>query len=114
MVWMHLCHFEGMYDALFEELSQYPYLEKFRTYEMTLREWDSERTLKLYVHALKFEMDRVCDRKEYRRVVGHLHGLEAYPGGGEETRKLTAYWHEYHKRRPAMKDELCRAGYPEQ
>jgi len=90
------------------------YLEKFRTYEMTLREWDSERTLKLYVHALKFEMDRVCDRKEYRRVVGHLHGLEAYPGGGEETRKLTAYWHEYHKRRPAMKDELCRAGYPEQ
>lgn len=82
-------------------------------YEPSLREWDPERSLKLYVHALKFEMDRVCDRKEYRRVAGYLPELEAYPGGGEEARQLTAYWHEYHKRRPAMKDELCRAGYPE-
>lgn len=110
---MHLYHFEAMYDALVEELTQYPYLENFRTYEPSLREWDSERTLKLYVDALKFEMDRVCDRKEYRRVVGHLRELEAYPGGGEEARKLAAYWHEYYKRRSAMKDELCRAGYPE-
>ena len=109
---MHLYHFEGMYDALVEELTQYPYLDNFRAYEPSLREWDHERSLRLYVHALRFEMDRVCDRKEYRRVAGHLHELEAYPGGEEEARKLTAYWHEYYKRRPALKDELCRAGYP--
>ena len=102
-----------MYDALFEELTQYPYLKNFCTYEPSLREWDSERSLKLYVRALKSEMDWASDRKEYRRVAGHLHELETYPGGGEEARRLAAFWHEYHKRRPAMKDELCRAGYPE-
>lgn len=111
---MHLYHFERMYDALFEELTKYPYLENFCIYEASLREWDPERSLKLYVHALKFEMDWACDRKEYRRVAGHLYELEAYPRGGEEARKLAAYWHEYHKRRPAMKDELCKVGYPEE
>lgn len=34
--------------------------------------------------------------------------------GAEEARKLAAYWHEYHKSRPAMKDELCKAGYPQE
>ena len=77
------------------------------------REWDPECTLKLYVEVLKLEMDRVCDRKEYRRVAGHLHDLKTYADGEEEARKLAAYWHEYHKNRPAMKDELCKAGYPQ-
>ena len=38
--------------------------------------------------------------------------LEAYPSGAEEARKLAAYWHIYHKNRPAMKDELQKAGFP--
>ena len=50
---MHLYHFEGMYDALVEELTQYPHLGNFCTYEPSLREWDPERSLKLYVRALK-------------------------------------------------------------
>lgn len=109
---MHLYHFEGMVDLLFKELTAYPYFGHFHSYEEPLRAWDPERTLKLYVEALKREMDRVCDRKEYRRVAGYLHELEAYPSGAEEARKLAAYWHIYHKNRPAMKDELQKAGFP--
>lgn len=109
---MHLYHFEGMVDLLFKELTAYPYFGHFHCYEEPLRAWDPERTLKLYVESLKREMDRVCDRKEYRRVAGYLHELEAYPSGAEEARKLAAYWHIYHKNRPAMKDELQKAGFP--
>ena len=109
---MLLYHFEGMYEKLFVELSQYSALSNFYPYEQPLREWDPERTLKLYVKVLKIEMDRVCDRKEYRRVIRYLHELESYPGGREEAIKLAAYWHVCHKNRPAMRDELQTAGFP--
>ena len=109
---MHLYHFEGMYDLLFKELTQYPSFGHFNSYEQSLREWDPERTLQLYIEVLKQEMDKVCDRKEYRRIAGYLHELGAYPGGREDAMKLAAYWHVYHKNRPAMKDELRKAGFP--
>ena len=45
---MQLYHFNGIYNELFAELSRYPYLGTFQSYEEDLRTWDSERTLKLY------------------------------------------------------------------
>lgn len=110
---MQLYHFNGMYRELFAELSRYPYLGTFQSFEEDLRKWDSERTLKLYTGILKIEMDRACDRKQYRYVAAHLDKLKAYPNGQEEADSLAAYWYVYHKNRPAMKDELKKAGYPQ-
>lgn len=110
---MHLYHFEGTYDLLFKELAQYPHFGSFHGYEQSLRAWNPERSLELYIEVLKREMDRACDRKEYRRVVGYLHELGAYPGGQDAARKLADYWYIHHKNRPAMKDELRQAGYPQ-
>ena len=110
---MELYHLNGMYSELFTELTQYPYVGTFQSYEEDLRQWDSERTLKLYVEILKREMDRACDRKQYRHVAAHLDKLKVYLNGQEEVKKLAAYWYEYHKNRPAMKDELKKAGYPQ-
>lgn len=109
---MYLYHFEGMIDLLFKELTVYPYLGHFHSYEASLRAWDPERTRKLYTEALKREMDTACDRKAYYRIAGYLHELGTYPGGQEEAMKLAAYWHVCHKNRPAMKDELRKAGFP--
>ena len=108
---MQLYHFNGIYNELFAELSRYPYLGTFQSYEEDLRAWDSERTLKLYAEILKREMDRACDRKQYRHVAAHLDRLKVYPKGQEEANTLVAYWYAYHKNRPAMKDELKKAGY---
>ena len=108
---MQLYHFNGIYNELFAELSRYPYLGTFQSYEEDLRTWDSERTLKLYAEILKREMDRACDRKQYRHVAAHLDRLKVYPKGQEEANTLVAYWYVYHKNRPAMKDELKKAGY---
>ena len=111
---MQLYHFNGLYSELFTELAQYPYIATFRSYEEDLLKWDSERTLKLYTEILKWEMDRACDRKQYRYVAAHLDKLKAYPNGREEAKKLAAYWYAYHKNRPAMKDEVKKAGYPQE
>lgn len=111
---MQLYHLEGMCSELFTELSQHPYIGTFQSYEETLRHWNSEQTLKLYTEILKIEMDRACDRKQYRYVASYLNKLEAYPNGQEKAKVLAAYWYVYHKNRPAMKDELKKAGYPQE
>lgn len=110
---MQLYHLNEMYRELFAELSRYPYIGTFQSYEEALRHWDTEQTRKLYVEILKIEMDRACDRMQYRKVASHLNGLRAYPQGQEEVNALVAYWYVYHKNRPAMKDELKKAGYPQ-
>ena len=57
------------------------------------------------------DMDAACDRKQYRRVIGNLFNLAAYPGGQKAAKELAEYWHIYHRNRPAMKNELLQAGY---
>ncbi len=110
---MQLYHFEGMYAELFTELTKHPYFSSFQSYEEDLRGWNPEQTLKLYVELLKREMDAACDRKQYRHIVSHLHALKAYSSGQEAAKSLATYWYAYHKNRPAMKDELRKAGYVE-
>lgn len=110
---MQLYHFNGMYSELFTELMRYPYIATFQNYEEDLHKWDSERTLKLYTEILKREMDRACDRRQYRQVASYLNRLSKYPNGKEEAKTLVAYWYITHKNRPAMKDELKKAGYPQ-
>lgn len=111
---MRLYHFERMYTELFTELCQYPSFSDFLSYEQDLQQWDPERTLRLYTELLKQEMDRSCERMQYRHVATHLDKLIVYPGGQKAARELAAYWYVYHKNRPAMKDELKKAGYPQE
>ena len=108
---MSLYHFEGMYSQLFSELSQSPNLSDFIKYEDSLRKWDPDQTLTLYVRILKQEMDHACDRKQYHHIIRHLQWLTPYPRGTETAQELAQYWYVYHKNRPAMKDELLQAGY---
>lgn len=110
---MRLYHFEGKYTELFTELCQHSSFRDFQIYENDLRQWNPERTLKLYTELLKREMDKSCDRKQYRHVAAYLDKLNVYPAGQKAARELAAYWYEHHKNRPAMKDELQKAGYPQ-
>lgn len=111
---MRLYYPEGSYRELFTELSRYPSLDSFQSYEEVLRKWDPQRTLQLYVEILKTEMGRASARKQYRSLASHLNKLTSYPNGQEEANVLAAHWHEYYKNRPAMKDELKKAGYPQE
>ena len=110
---MALYHFEGMLDELFAELCQHPSFSSFQCYAAELREWDPPRTRTYYVEILKQEMDAANQRKQYRHIIGYLSDLRAYPGGQKAAKELAEYWHVYHRNRPAMKDELRQAGYPQ-
>lgn len=110
---MALYHFEGMLDELFTELCQHPSFSSFQCYETDLQEWNPQRTLTCFTEILKREMETACDRNQYRRVIGYLPALNAYPGGPKAAKQLAGYWYVHHKNRPAMKDELRKAGYPQ-
>ena len=52
-------------------------------------------------------------RKDYRHLIRHLEKMKTYPNGDDAARNLADYWYGNHKNRPAMKDELLKAGYPQ-
>ena len=47
------------------------------------------------------------------QLIAHLASLHQYPNGPHAAQSLARYWFQYHKNRPAMKDELRKAGYVE-
>ena len=110
---MALYHFEGMLTELFEELCQHPSFSSFTGYEAELRIWNPQRTLSYYTEILKREMDKANQRKDYRHLIRHLEKMKTYPNGDDAARNLADYWYGNHKNRPAMKDELLKAGYPQ-
>lgn len=72
-----------------------------------------QRTLTYYVEIPKQEMEKANQRKDYRHIIRHLEKMKDYPDGANAARNLADYWYGYHKNRPAMKDELQKAGYPQ-
>lgn len=110
---MNLYYFEGMYTELFTELCQHPSFGAFLIYEEELRRWNPDRTRTYYTEILKREMDAACQRKQYRQIIRYLENLKVYPDGENAARRLVEYWYVCHKNRPAMKDELLKAGYPQ-
>ena len=58
-------------------------------------------------------MEKANQRKDYRHIIRHLEKMKDYPDGANAVRNLADYWYGYHKNRPAMKDELQKAGYPQ-
>lgn len=99
-----------MYDPLLDQLTRHRSLAAFLLYEESLRRWSPQRTLELYVCLLKQEMDHNCERKMYCHTIAHLASLHQYPNGPQAAHSLARYWF---KNRPAMKDELRKAGYAE-
>lgn len=106
-----LLNFEQRYETLLKELQRFANVHDLDRYEKELREWSAEQTRECYVPVLKREMQRATNRKGYWRVVQYLKKLEAYPDGTAAANTLAAYWRECHSNRPAMKDELRKAGY---
>ncbi len=111
---LNLLQFEQMYEPLLDQLTRHRSLAVFLLYEESLRRWSPQRTMELYVCLLKQEMDRNCERQMYRHTIAHLASLCQYPNGLHAAQTLAQYWFQYHKNRPAMKDELRKAGYIEE
>ena len=103
--------FEGEYQLLLNEIRKLSYLRYLLDYEHELRSWSAEQTMDCYEELLKAEMEKATNRKQYRSVIQHLKNISKYPDGKQAAQALARFWKEYHYNRPAMKDELRKAGF---
>lgn len=103
--------FEGQYQLLLDEIRKLSYLRYLLDYEHELKKWSAEQTRDCYVELLKAEMVKASNRKQYWSVIQHLKKISKYPHGKQAAQSLAQYWKAYHNNRPAMKDELKKAGF---
>lgn len=106
-----ILNFEQCYQQLLEEIIVRMDFVAFDRYEESLRSWSPEKTCKCYVDFLKNEMHTANNRKQYWSVIQHLKNLLKYPNGKQVVSEIVQYWRIHHNNRPAMKDELNKAGY---
>ena len=104
-------NFEHRYQQLLDELVEQVDFIAFEHYEKSLYSWSPEKTCDCYVDFLKHEMRAASNRKQYWSVIQHLKNLLKYPNGNQTVSAVVQYWRTQHNNRPAMKDELQKAGY---
>lgn len=65
----------------------------------------------MYVQYVKKESTRTSDRKSYKYLISYLKKITKYPDGKKIARDIAECWKQDYKRRPAMMDELRKAGF---
>ncbi len=103
--------FEQRYQQLLDEIMEQQDFSAFKHYEKALHSWSPDIVCPCFVDFLKHEMQAASNRKQYWSVIQHLNHLFKYPNGNQVVSDLAEYWRVRHYNRPAMKDELQKAGY---
>ena len=65
----------------------------------------------MYVQYVKNGAVRTADRKAYKHLMSYLKKITKYPDGKKMTQDIAESWKRDYKRRPAMMDELRKAGF---
>ena len=65
----------------------------------------------MYVRYVQRAAEGAGQRKAYRDLMGYLKKIRRYPDGREIAEKTATVWKATYKRRPAMMDELRKAGF---
>ena len=114
-LWSHerfiILHFEQLYQQLLDEIVIRQDFVEFKRYENVLFNWSPEQTCKCYIAFLKSQMYAASNRKQYWSVIQYLPNLFKYPNGNQVVSEIVQYWRTQHNNRPAMKDELEKAGF---
>lgn len=98
--------FRRLFDAVSSEYSDYALLQ----YEKTLKEHFPVELRDELLSRAEQAMKAAADRKAYARVIASLERLRTYPDGKEKLDALVRSWRERY-RRPALMDELRKAGF---
>ena len=102
---------EGMYEELLNEIIKSGSVYLLGQYEKTLKTKFPEKICEFYVAYMKKLVKSVSNRKQYQELVQYLKKIATYPSGNKKAQELADEWkREYHKR-PAMMDEIKKAGF---
>lgn len=102
---------EKLYNQLLAMVQNSQSFYVIDQYEDVLKAEYPEETKQLYIECLHKEMAYADNRKKYRSVIKHLKKLKEYPEGKQEAESIADQWKVLYKNRPALKDELKKAGF---
>lgn len=102
---------EGMYERLLNEIAAENSIFSLDHYEKVLKKEFPERVRDIYDAYVRRQADVVSDRKRYKELMKYLKKIKSYPQGKEAAGKIANEWRAIYYRRPAMMDELRKAGF---
>lgn len=102
---------EKMYEQLLKEIKEHPGIYLLDQYESVLKKHFPEKVRDIYADYVERWAERTSDRKSYQGQVIYLKKIARYPDGKELASKIAAEWKQKYRKRPAMMDELRKAGF---
>lgn len=102
---------EGMYERLFQERISSGSIYSLDQYEKILMKRFPEDMRDAYVGYVKNQAGHVADRKKYKELIQYLKKIKKYPDGSRIANEIAGEWRQCYYRRPAMMDELRKAGF---
>lgn len=101
---------EGLYRRMLEEIKTEGLIYSLDRHEKMLKEKFPEEVRDIYISYVYEEARRAGNRKAYRNLMGYLKKIRRYPEGKEKVREIASNWRAVYYRRPAMMDEMRKAG----
>jgi len=102
---------EGLFRRLLDTIIQSESVSAMDRYSPFLRNDYPNEVRDFYVQYLTKSAKQASNRNMYHNLMPYLKRLYEYPGGQECTEELAKSWKTEYKRRPAMMDELKKAGF---
>ncbi|WP_293727925.1 SWIM zinc finger family protein [uncultured Phascolarctobacterium sp.] len=102
---------ENMHERLLEEILQSGIIHDLDSYEKVLRERYPEQVRNQYIQYVTQEVKIATQRSAYQKLMKYLKKIKRYPDGIELTKAIASEWRDIYRRRPAMLDELHKAGF---
>ena len=102
---------EELFERLLQEIQKNQSVHALDQYEKVLKKHLPDEVRDMYVQYVKKESTRTADRKAYKYLMSYLKKITKYPDGKKIARDIAEFWKKEYKRRPAMMDELRKAGF---
>ncbi len=102
---------EELFERMLTKIRKNGGVHILNQYEKVLKKHLPEEVRDLYVQYVKDEAAQVSDRKAYRGLMTYLKKIAGYPDGKIMAQEIADCWKVDYRRRPAMMDELRKAGF---
>ena len=103
--------FEELYDRLLKTIVESGSIYTLDQYEKVLKKKFPDIVRDTYVNYVRKHAESVCDRKAYKGLMTYLKKITKYPDGRGKADQIAKEWKVIYRRRPAMMDELKKAGF---
>jgi len=102
---------EGLYKQLLTEVLNKNEIGRLDHFEKVLYNEFPEQVCAGYISYIIKQAERVSDRNGYRHLIQYLKKVAMYSCGKKKAFEIAAAWKKEYRRRPAMMDELRKAGF---